>query len=91
MERQKIIVEPAVEIGDFTFTVIAVLKISGDKGNFGIYYYGSKKPLAVVIVSYGEVKAYTASSSNIPFDKLLEFVPELNKLFFGKKDQISNV
>ena len=80
-----------MEIGDFTFTVIAVLKISGDKGNFGIYYYGSKKPLAVVIASQNEVKAYTASGNNIPFDKLLEYVPELSRLFFGKKDQISNV
>jgi hypothetical protein len=90
MERQKIIVEPAVEIGDFTFTVIAVLKISGDKGNFGIYYYGSKKPLAVVIATRSEVKAYTASGSNIPFNKLIEFVPELSKLLFKKESQKIN-
>jgi hypothetical protein len=77
MAEKKITIEPEIKIGDITLIPVVEQTIGYYYGDFGLYFFANKKPIAIILVSKKEKKLLIPHETESRFDKLLAEMPQL--------------
>jgi hypothetical protein len=80
MAEKKIIIEPEIIIGDISLIPIVELTTACYYGRFGLYFYGNKKPLAVILTTHHKKRLYILGDISPEVDKLLSEMPQLSAI-----------
>jgi hypothetical protein len=74
MEKSKIILENPVKVGNYTLVPVVSILVNGTEN--GMFFFGLKKILAVVIISPVKVECFSVDGSIIPMNQIIEQAPE---------------
>jgi hypothetical protein len=80
MAQKKIIIEPEITIDNIRLIPLAELTIKYYYGNYGIYYFVQKNPVAVILIIGKNKKLFLLDESSSTVDKLLAEVPQLSTI-----------
>lgn len=77
MVKKKLITEPEVVIGKLKLIPIAEITTSYYQEIPGLYFFITKKPVAVILITGNEKELLIVDGSGITIDKVLSEMPQL--------------
>ncbi len=78
-EKEEIVIETPVSIGDTTLIPVARVFTRGWSQK-GVSFLGYKSPVAVVVVSPAGKRALSPSGEEVPLEPLIEEIPDLTEV-----------
>ena len=80
MEKKEIIAESPITVASVTLVPVAEVTLNYLEVKSGIAFFGSKKPVSLVLVSPSEKKAFRITGEEVPLTQLIEEVPSLGEI-----------
>ena len=78
MDRKEVIDNP-VTVAGITLIPIATASSSYWCRKHGLAYFGIKQPLSIAVITRSEKKAFRMTGEEIPFDRLIREVPDIQE------------
>jgi uncharacterized spore protein YtfJ len=83
MEKKAVAIGNPVSVGGLTIIPVIQVLLNSWRGRRGASYFGSKQPIAVVIVSPAANIAFRITGEEVSIDKLQQEAPELTGILEG--------
>jgi hypothetical protein len=76
--EKKVTVEKPIVIGDITLIAVARSSLKYKSTGKGIWLFGMKLPIALVVISDSSKRAFRTTGEEVPIDQLMEEIPEIS-------------
>ena len=88
--EKKVTVEKPIVIGDVTLIAVARSLLKYKSTSKGIWLFGMKLPIALVVISDSSKRAFRATGEEVSIDQLMEEIPEIGFLSQSVKGSSKN-
>ena len=83
MEKKEVAIGTPVTIAGLTLVPVVQVLLNYWHGRSGTSYFGTKQPMALVIVSPSAKRAFRITGEEISVDQLLKEAPEIKETLEG--------
>ena len=83
MGKKEITIGEPIAIGSITLVPITKVSLNYECGNTGILFFGSKQPVAVIVISASAKTAFRINGEEVSIDHLIQEMPDLKATIEG--------
>jgi uncharacterized spore protein YtfJ len=83
MEKKETTIDSPVVVGEVTLVPIARLSLNYERSNGGIFFFGMKQPLAVVVISVSGKRAFRITGEEVSVQELIQELPGMKEMLEG--------
>jgi len=83
MEKEETIIDSPVAVGGVTLIPIAKISLDYEWSNRGVYFFGMKRPLAIVAISVSGKRAFRITGAEVSVEELIQEVPGVKETLEG--------
>lgn len=83
MEKEETIIDSPLAVGAVTLIPIARISLDYEWSNRGVYFFGMKRPVAIVTISVSGKRAFRMTGAEISVEELIQEVPGMKEMLEG--------
>ncbi len=80
MEGKEIVVGPPLTVAGVTLIPVTKVSLGCQRANGGLYFFGAKQPVAVVVVSPQAKRAFRITGEEVSLEELIKEAPNLKEM-----------
>ena len=80
MEGKEIVVGPPLTVAGVTLIPVTKVSLGCQRASGGLYFFGAKQPVAVVVVSRSAKRAFRISGEEFSLEQLIKEAPGIKEI-----------
>ena len=83
MEKKETTIDSPVGVGEVTLIPVAKTLLNYERSNGGIFFFGMKQPVAVVVISVSGKRAFRITGEEVSVEEPIQEVPGIKETLEG--------